>query len=84
MAIDCPSRVDCVDLHERAGKMVAAQILHTLIAAMPCTIHAMLTDSAIQFSNRKRHRTAFEHIFGRVCRETEGNREAGQCVPARP
>lgn len=49
--------------------MVAAQFLRNLIAAAPYTIHTVLTDNGIQFTNRACDRYAFEHIFDRVCRE---------------
>jgi transposase InsO family protein len=39
------------------------------MAATPYTIHTVLTDNGIQFTNRACDRYAFEHIFDRVCRE---------------
>lgn len=69
VAIDRTSKFAYVELHERAGKMVAAQFLRNLIAAVPYKIHTILTDNGIQFTNRKQDRFAFEHIFSRVCRE---------------
>ena len=68
--------------------MVAARSqarLRNLIAAVPYTIHTILTDNhcpagdlqgksaerGIQFTNRKQDTSAFEHIFDRVCREHE-------------
>lgn len=69
VAIDRTSKFAYVELHERAGKAVAAQFLRNLIAAMPYRIHTALTDNGIQFTNRKQDRFAFEHIFSRVCRE---------------
>ena len=71
VAIDRTSKVAYVELHERAGKMVAAQFLRNLIAAVPYKIHTILTDNGIQFTNRKQDTSAFEHIFDRVCREHE-------------
>ncbi len=70
-AIDRTSKFAYVELHQRAGKMVAAQFLRNLIAAVPCKIHTILTDNGIQFTSRKQDTSAFEHIFGRVCRENE-------------
>ena len=49
--------------------MVAAQFLRNLIAAVPYTIHTVLTDNGIQFTNQARHKYAFHHIFDRVCDE---------------
>ncbi len=69
VAIDRTSKFAYVELHERAGKMVAAQFLRNLIAAVPYKIHTVLTDNGIQFTNRKQDRYAFEHIVSRVCRE---------------
>jgi len=70
VAIDRTSKFAYVELHERAGKMVAAQFMRNLIAAVPYRIHTVLTDNGIQFTNRKQDRFAFEHIFSRVCRES--------------
>lgn len=71
VAIDRTSKFAYVELHERAGKMVAAQFLRNLILAAPYKIHTILTDNGIQFTNRKQDTSAFEHIFDRVCREHE-------------
>ena len=67
VAIDRTSRFAYVELHERAGKMIAAQFLHNLIAAVPYRIHTILTDNGVRFTNRKQDRFAFVHIFDRVC-----------------
>lgn len=71
VAIDRTSKFAYVELHEKAGKMIAAQFLRNLIAAVPYKIHTILTDNGIQFTNRKQDTSAFEHIFDRVCRENE-------------
>ena len=71
VAIDRTSKFAYVELHERAGKMVAAQFLRNLIAAVPYRIHTILTDNGIQLTNRKQDTSAFEHIFDRVCREND-------------
>jgi RNA-directed DNA polymerase len=47
VAIDRISKFAYVELHEKAGKMVAAQFLHNLIAAVPYKIHAILTDNVL-------------------------------------
>jgi RNA-directed DNA polymerase len=49
--------------------MAAAQFVRDLIAAVPFRLHTVLTDNGVQFANRSRDIHAFEHIFGRVCRE---------------
>ena len=69
VAIDRTSKFAYAELHQKAGKMVAAQFLRNLMAATPYTIHTVLTDNGIQFTNRTCDRYAFEHIFDRVCRE---------------
>jgi transposase InsO family protein len=69
VAIDRTSKFAFVQLHKKAGKMMAAQFLRDLVNAVPYKIHTILTDNGIQFINRQRDRQAFEHIFGRICRE---------------
>ncbi len=84
VAIDRTSKFAYVELHEKAGKMIAARFLRNLIAAVPYRIHTILTpshglqanhcramDNGIQFTNRKQDTSAFEHIFDRICREHE-------------
>ena len=69
VAIDRTSKFAFVELHREAGKMIAAQFLRNLIAAVPYAIHTVLTDNGIQFTNQARHKYAFHHIFDRVCDE---------------
>ena len=69
VAIDRVSRFAFVPLHQRAGKIQAAQFLRELRQALPYAIHTILTDNGIQSTNRDKDRYAFEHIFDRVCRE---------------
>jgi transposase InsO family protein len=69
VAIDRTSKFAYVELHQKTSKMIAAQFLRNLIAAVPYAIHTVLTDNGIQFTNRERDRYALEHIFDRVCRE---------------
>ena len=69
VAIDRTSKFAFVELHHEAGKMIAAQFLRNLIAAVPYKIHTILTDNGIQFTNQERHKYAFHHIFDRVCDE---------------
>lgn len=69
VAIDRTSKFAFVRLVEKAGKMAAAQFLRDLIEAVPYRIHTVLTDNGVQFTNRSRDRSAFHHIFDRVCEE---------------
>lgn len=69
VAIDRTSKFAFVELHREAGKMIAAQFLRNLIAAVPYAIQTVLTDNGIQFTNQARHKYAFHHIFDRVCDE---------------
>lgn len=71
VAIDRTSKFAYVELHQKAGKMIAAQFLRNVIKALPYKIHTILTDNGIQFTNRKQDTSAMEHIFDRVCRENE-------------
>jgi transposase InsO family protein len=71
VAIDRTSKFAVVRLVRMAGKMAAAQFLRDLVAAVPYRIHTVLTDNGVQFANRSRDVSAFEHIFDRVCRENE-------------
>jgi transposase InsO family protein len=69
VAIDRSSKYAYAELHTEANKMVAAQFLRHLIAAVPYKIHTVLTDNGIQFTNRSCDQYAFRHIFERVCCE---------------
>lgn len=69
VAIDRTSKFAFVELYAKAGKMNAAQFLRNLIATVPYSIHTILTDNGIQFTNQERHKYAFQHIFDRVCDE---------------
>jgi transposase InsO family protein len=68
-AIDRTSKFAFVELHAKSGKMIAAQFLRNLAAVVPYTIHTLLTDNGIQFTNQERHRFACKHVFDRVCSE---------------
>lgn len=69
VAIDRTSKFAYVELHNNATKTVAAEFLRNLIKILPYKIHTILTDNGIQFTNQKRHKYAFKHIFDRVCEE---------------
>lgn len=70
VAIDRTSKFAFIEVHRQAGKQEAARFLQNLIKAVPYRLHTILTDNGIQFTNRARDRYAFEHIFGRTCRES--------------
>ena len=69
VAIDRTSKFVYVELHEKAGKMIAARFLRNLIEAAPYHIHTILTDNGVQFTNRKQDLYAGRHIFDQVCDE---------------
>ncbi len=69
VAIDRTSKFTYVELHKSATKPIAAEFLGNLIRILPYKIHTILTDNGIQFTNQKRHKYAFQHIFDRVCEE---------------
>jgi transposase InsO family protein len=69
VAIDRSCKFAYAELHAEANKMVAAQFLRNLIAAIPYKIHTVLTDNGIQFTNQKRDIYAFHHVFDRVCHQ---------------
>jgi transposase InsO family protein len=69
VAIDRTCKFAYAELHEEAHKMIAAQFLRNLIAAVPYKIHTVLTDNGIQFTHRQRDQYACCHIFDRVCHE---------------
>ena len=51
VAIDRTSKFDFVQLHQKANRRIAADFLHALVAAVPYTIHIVLTDNGIQFTD---------------------------------
>lgn len=69
VAIDRACKVAYPELPTEANKMVAAQVLRSLIAALPDKIHTVLTDHGIQLTNRTRDIYALHPIFDRVCHE---------------
>ncbi|WP_081390799.1 IS481 family transposase [Xanthomonas campestris] len=69
VAIDRTSKFAFTELHASANKLVAAQFLRNVIQAVPYTLHTVLTDNGIQFTNRSSDQYAFPHIFSRVCEE---------------
>jgi hypothetical protein len=69
VAIDRTCKFAYAELHEEANKMVAAQVLRNVIAAVPYKLHPVLTANGLQFTNRKLDIYAFHHIFERVYQE---------------
>ena len=53
VAIDRTSKFVFVQLHEKATQRIAAAFLRDLVAAVPYTIHTVLTDNGIQFTDNK-------------------------------
>jgi transposase InsO family protein len=53
VAIDRTSKFAFVQLHEKATQRIAAAFLHDLVAAVPYTIHTVLTDNGIQFTDNR-------------------------------
>jgi transposase InsO family protein len=49
VAIDRTSKYAFVQLHQRATRRIAADFLRALVAAVPYTIHTVLTDNGTQF-----------------------------------
>lgn len=54
VAIDRTSKFAYAELHEKAGKMGAAQFLRHLVVAVPYALHTILTDNGLPaFDNRQ-------------------------------
>jgi len=51
VAIDRTSKFAYVELHQRATTAISKQFLDNLVAAVPYTIHTVLTDNGIQFTD---------------------------------
>ncbi len=69
VAIDRTSKVAFAELHPRATKMLAAEFLRRVLAALPYKVHKVLTDNGTQFGNMPHQIYAWRHIFDRVCDE---------------
>lgn len=69
VAIDRTSKVAYAERHPGATKMIAAQFLRNLIELIPYQLHTVLTDNGIGFTNRRKDKLAFTHIFDRVCHQ---------------
>src|SRR5918997_79188 len=51
VAIDRTSKFAFAQLHERATRRVAADLLHALAEAVPYRVHTVLTDNGVQFTD---------------------------------
>ena len=69
VAIDRTSKVAFAELQPRATKMLAADFLRRVLAALPYKVHKVLTDNGTQFGNMPHQPYAGRHIFDRVCDE---------------
>ena len=67
VAIDRTSKFAYAELHESATRMVARGFLTNLIAAVPYSIHTILTDNGIQFAKRKGAEAYWAIPFDRIC-----------------
>jgi len=56
VTIDQTGKFAFVELHQEGRKMIAAQCLRNLVSAMLHTIHTVLTDNGIPFTNHAHHK----------------------------
>jgi transposase InsO family protein len=69
VAIDRTSKFAYAELHPDQTRDRACQFLRRLIAAVPDSIHTILSDNGIQFTNRLKDKWAFKDLFDRICEE---------------
>jgi transposase InsO family protein len=74
VAIDRTSKFAFVQLVKKTGRMSASAFLEALIAAVPYTIHTVLTDNGVQFTFPPRYAECptaryMTHMFAMRCRE---------------
>jgi transposase InsO family protein len=67
VAIDRTSKGAFADRQPRATKMLAAELLRRVLAALPYRVHTVLTDNGTHFGNMPHQPYAGRHLFGRVC-----------------
>lgn len=53
VAIDRTSKFSFVQLHEKATQRISAALVRDLVAAVPYTIHTVLTENGVQFTDNK-------------------------------
>ena len=71
VAIDRTSKFAYAELHIDQTRDTACRFLRQLITVVPYNIHTFLTDNGIQFTNRKKDKWAFMHLFDRICYKHE-------------
>ena len=69
VAIDRTSKRAFAEWQPRATKMLAADFLRRVLAAIPYKVHKVLTDNGTPTGNMPRQVHAWRHIFDRVCGE---------------
>src|SRR3546814_11648642 len=62
VAIDRVTKFAFSELHERATRRTAADVLHRLIESLPYKIHTVLTDNGTQFTTPGNKRSAAAEI----------------------
>ncbi|AMJ67758.1 DDE-type integrase/transposase/recombinase [Hymenobacter sp. PAMC 26628] len=85
-ALDRTSKPAFAAWHPRATKMLAADFLRRVLAAIPYPVPKVLTDNGTQSGTLPRRAYAWRHIFDRVCDERgiEHGIEHRFTKPARP
>ena len=70
-AVDRTSKLVSARICRKATKLAAAAFLKSLVRAVPCRIHTVLTDNGVQFTQlpRGQSRGWLVHIFARVSLE---------------
>jgi RNA-directed DNA polymerase len=67
VAIDRMSKYAYAELHGKSTRLIARDFYANLIAAVPYTIHAILTDNSIQFAKQEGTEGDWHIPFDRVC-----------------
>ena len=67
MAIDRTSKLAFAKLQPRATKMLAAEFLRRVLAAILYQVHKVLPGNGTQFGNMSHQVLAWRHIVDRVC-----------------
>ena len=68
VAIDRTSKFAYAELHPKATRLIAKDFLSNLVAAVPYTIHTILTDNGIQFAKRQGTETYWDIPFDQICK----------------
>lgn len=69
VALDRPSKLAFAELHPSATKLLAADFLRWVLAALSYKVHKVLINKDIKFGNMPHQVYAWRHIFDRVCDE---------------